>query len=584
MVSRKEDGIMLENLTLWQDRLSEDSPWKKDFLPLAEGQILQLHSQGNILRNSAQIFLAPGAEIKGILHSILQGPLWIFAGVSVYQSFVQESVLEEGVKISSCPQVRSSVLLRGTRLRGVEADCPEGSDLSLRRTISLGLEQGRRQLVLHPEHTLGTVEELQELGPVSMKLPVDFNVIGPEASLEGGGRFSGVYFAEGVRAQGCAEVRNCIVLSTLQEPSHLGPQVILRNSILQSGVVLDSGALVESSLLLEHSGAGRQARLSESVLGPNTEVAQGEVTASFLGPFVGFHHQSLLIAAWWPKGRGNVASGAQVGSNHTSRAPDQGIRIGEGVFFGLGTIIKFPAVWDEAPYSVVASGLTTLPQKVELPFSVLIARPTVLDGYSGGEAEENRIIPGWVLDQNTYALFRNEGKFLSRNTATQHEFDFRLFRHEIVEKLWKASEKLGELSGKPVYNSIDWLGLGQNILLESDRLKAIEVYREWIQYAALQAYIQGLLSGENHREEWPRFYFPKIGLDWANQTGNIRRYLDQRKKVMQKVLDSKLKDEKRGIQIESDYGDWHYLAREDGFIQALKEQIEKEEESLSLFL
>jgi hypothetical protein len=136
-----------------------------------------------------------------------------------------------------------------------------------------------------------------------MKLPVDFNVIGPEASLEGGGRFSGVYFAEGVRAQGCAEVRNCIVLSTLQEPSHLGPQVILRNSILQSASgCLDSGALVESSLLLgPFRVPSRQARLSESVLGPNTEVAQGEVTASFLGPFVGFHHQSLLIAAWWPK-------------------------------------------------------------------------------------------------------------------------------------------------------------------------------------------------------------------------------------------------------------------------------------------
>jgi hypothetical protein len=147
MVSRKEDGIMLENLTLWQDRLSEDSPWKKDFLPLAEGQILQLHSQGNILRNSAQIFLAPGAEIKGILHSILQGPLWIFAGVSVYQSFVQESVLEEGVKISSCPLVRSSVLLRGTQLRGVEVDCPEGTDLALRKKISLGLEAGKTQLV-----------------------------------------------------------------------------------------------------------------------------------------------------------------------------------------------------------------------------------------------------------------------------------------------------------------------------------------------------------------------------------------------------------------------------------------------------
>jgi hypothetical protein len=575
---------MLENLTLWQDRLSEDSPWKKDFLPLAEGQILQLHSQGNILRNSSQIYLAPGADIKGILHSILQGPLWIYPGVSVYQSVVEDAVLEEGVKISSSPLVRSSVLLRGTQLRGVEVDCPEGTDLALGKKISLGLEAGKTQLCLHPDHQLSSVEELKDLGPLSPGLPVSFNLIGPEALLQGGGRFSGIYFAEGVQARGCAEVTNSTVLSRMEEPTLLGSQVILRDSILQSAVCLDSGALVESSLLLAHSGASRQARVSESVLGPNTQVAQGEVTASFLGPFVGFHHQSLLIAAWWPLGRGNIASGAQVGSNHTSRAPDQGIRIGEGVFFGLGTIVKFPADWDEAPYSILASGLTSLPQKVELPFSVIVSRPLVLEGYGGVESEENRIIPGWVLDQNTYALFRNEGKFEARNKSTNETFDFRVFRQEIVEKLWKASEKLGELSGKPVYNASDWSGLGQNILLESDRLRALEVYRQWIQYAALRAYIQGLLSGENHREEWPRFYFPKIGLEWGNQTGNIRRYLEQRKTIFQKVVASKEKDEKRGSLIEGDYPSRHYLAQEDEFIQTLKKEILQEEESLNLFL
>jgi hypothetical protein len=40
-------------------------------------------------------------------------------------------------------------------------------------------------------------------------------------------------------------------------------------------------------------------------------------------PFVGFHHQALLIATIWPSGRGNVSHGASVGSNHTGKAPDQ---------------------------------------------------------------------------------------------------------------------------------------------------------------------------------------------------------------------------------------------------------------------
>ena len=85
------------------------------------------------------------------------------------------------------------------------------------------------------------------------------------------------------------------------------------------------------------------------------------MSSSLVGPFVGFHHQALLIAgewvmdtwcvagvyvltyppacalpvlacasAMWPAGKGNVGYGANVGSNHTGKAPDQELRPGEG--------------------------------------------------------------------------------------------------------------------------------------------------------------------------------------------------------------------------------------------------------------
>ena len=58
----------------------------------------------------------------------------------------------------------------------------------------------------------------------------------------------------------------------------------------------------------------------------------GECLHCLVGPFVGFHHQSLLIATIWPLGRGNVGYGANVGSNHTSRQVRRGReRIGEEV-------------------------------------------------------------------------------------------------------------------------------------------------------------------------------------------------------------------------------------------------------------
>lgn len=79
-----------------------------------------------------------------------------------------------------------------------------------------------------------------------------------------------------------------------------------------------------------NSHADKHGKLLGALLGPNSGVSEGEISASLVGPFVGFHHQALLIAAMWPAGKGNVGYGANVGSNHTGKAPDQELRPGEG--------------------------------------------------------------------------------------------------------------------------------------------------------------------------------------------------------------------------------------------------------------
>jgi hypothetical protein len=86
--------------------------------------------------------------------------------------------------------------------------------------------------------------------------------------------------------------------------------------------------------------------------------------------------------------------GANVGSNHTSKAPDQEIRPGEGVFFGLGTCIKFPANYQRSPYTVIATGVCALPQKVEFPFALI---NTPGESITGLSPAINEISPGWLL-------------------------------------------------------------------------------------------------------------------------------------------------------------------------------------------
>lgn len=54
------------------------------------------------------------------------------------------------------------------------------------------------------------------------------------------------------------------------------------------------------------------------------------------------------------------------------RQADQEIWPGEGVFFGLSTVIKFPANYSESPFSVIGSGVTCLPQRVSGMISPLV--------------------------------------------------------------------------------------------------------------------------------------------------------------------------------------------------------------------
>ena len=99
----------------------------------------------------------------------------------------------------------------------------------------------------------------------------------------------------------------------------------------------------------------------------------------------------LRVAIWY-KGKGNIGYGANIGSNHTGRLPDQELIPGEGLFFGLGCNIKYPCNFSNAPYSLIASGITTLPQvcslppshvqKVEMPFSLINKPSTNYEGVS----------------------------------------------------------------------------------------------------------------------------------------------------------------------------------------------------------
>jgi len=406
-------------------------------------------------------------------------------------------------------------------------------------------------------------------------------------------RVENAYIGEAAVIDGATLVKNATILSADDEETEIIDGAYVRNSIVQWGCEVASMAIVDESLMTEHSHVERHGKVTQSILGPNTGVAEGEVTASLCGPFVGFHHQSLLIAAFWPEGKGNVGYGANVGSNHTSKAPDQELWPGEGTFFGLGTNIKFPSDFTQAPYAIIASGVATLPQKVTFPFSLINSPARNYDGISPAY---NEIMPAWVLSDNIFTIRRNEGKYKARNKAKRTRFIFDVFRPDTVDLMLAARAKLADVTeSKEIYTDRDVKGLGKNYMLERSRTKAIDTYTFYIRYYALmglkskveetpKSKLKGLLTAASGSRRWKherKVLAAEFGKS-AKPADLLRELSKAVEKIASDTQESKEKDDNRGARIIDDYPHAHAPAADDKFVRqtwaetkALQSEIRK---------
>jgi len=196
-----------------------------------------------------------------------------------------------------------------------------------------------------------------------------------------------------------------------------------------------------------------------------------------------------------------VGYGSNVGSNHTGRIPDQETSVGEGTFWGLGSVIKFPVDLTSAPYSIIAAGVQLPPQRITLPFSL------ITDGPGG----MNQLTPGWLLQYSPYTIARSEVKFANRRKAKRHDFytGWKILRAGMMDLLVDARKELviagqkqqsaGEMgantNSRKVFKTDKAIpGLGANQLTEKGRQIGITAYTDAIQRYALRGLLDRLVK------------------------------------------------------------------------------------------
>ena len=396
-------------------------------------------------------------------------------------------------------------------------------------------------------------------------------------------RLHDAYIGQAAVIDHAHQVANVAVLSSAEEPVRIENGAEVESAVIQWGVHVSGGAIIRTSALLEHSAADLHATVIDSVIGPNTHVAKGEVTASLVGPFVGFHHQSLLIAAFWPEGKGNIAYGAMVGSNHTGRAPDQEVWPGEGVFFGLGCSVRLPADFSEAPYSVVSMGVSTLPQKVTFPFSLITVPVTPLDETATEVPRAyNEILPAWALAENAYAIVRHELKYAKRDRARRHHIDYKVLRPHIMRLVKVARDHLAAVPvRKDAYLETDIPGLGKNFLREERRVEAIRSYDRALTRYALRLLLneaEGGLTIPGSAEiahELADQLFPGVAF-----SERMQRLIEAETENAQLVQDSKSRDDARGTKIIPGYAAAHVSSTADEVVASAWARVRKTEERI----
>jgi len=520
----------------------------------------------------------------------------------IYDSVINSSILCGGSALYRCGIISGYIIAEKSVLYSVSS-VTAGSGLCFANgsLIPVGPETGERGINIFADMNMSIVKALitskssaamfsEFISAYKEACTLDHGFIDSRCIIRDTISIRDSFIGEGAMIDCAAEISGSALLSTRDEPVKAGSGAVVRDSIIQYGCSMDSGAHIDSSLLMEHSKAEKKCLISSSIIGPNSSIGEGEITSAIAGPFTAAHHQSLLIACIWPSGRGNIGYGANVGSNHTSRQPDQELIPGEGMFLGLGCSIKYPADFSRSPYSVISTAVVTLPQRMEFPFS-LINQPMSL--HETVPAMYNELKPGWMLSENLYTLVRNEIKFRERNSARRDSFDFNMLRPETTDLMVTARARLRQATGRDIFTDQHIPGAGKNFITADSVRKGMESYDFFIKYYALRMYAKRagmliakgnrlsreLILEDDHETRWwqhAKGVLKSEGLMDKEVWANMELFIDITGEIYTKTLNSRRRDYERGSAIIEDYAIYHQLPENDPVIQDLRHRTEIE--------
>ncbi|MCQ2061113.1 MAG: DUF4954 family protein [Fibrobacter sp.] len=562
------------------------------FRPLTDSEINVLESNGNRCEDWSHVQVDPAFNPKAIYRSVFMGEVRLpaFYGTlllpgsvsfptGIYDSLIHNCIIENAL-VYKVALLSNILVCRGAVIQNVGSLVSSGKlSYMIGTSMSVGNEMGGRKVQVFPDITTDLVDlqlfhkaepEVakafdEQLTQFCSEVSLPFGIVGKGAVVSNANIIRNSWIGEHARIEGAAKIRNSVILSSLEESSHVYDSVILENSNLQPGVTIHTGAEVQGSVLMSRTKVGSKAIIKSSIIAPCCHIEEAEVNNSYVGPMTQMHHHGLLIAALWPDGCGNLGYGANVGSNHTGRMPDQEVMPGQGMFFGLGVNVKFPANYSEAPYTLIASGVTTLPQRLKFPFSLIRPGDPQLMGVP---AKLNEIVPAWNYSRNAYAIDRNTYKYSVRGKGIVPHAFYSIFSANTVRHVFDAFNRLQVAQVRDLYTKEHIDGLGENFMRERVRQSAIQAYKAYLEHYVLNMLITLVEEEPSTANQTPRELRKLLNGDLNKDIARaitlpetledlIKRFRQLEKDWFDNVAHGLDKDIRRGSEIFDDYAEAH---------------------------
>ncbi|MBR4158884.1 MAG: DUF4954 family protein, partial [Spirochaetia bacterium] len=284
---------------------------------------------------------------------------------------------------------------------------------------------------------------------------------------------------------GAVRVEECVIASSSSSRTSIGDNAIVKRSFIGNGVNIESGAFVEQCFLDKKVTIKQYARVIQSAVGSNSTIACGEVQNCFLAPLHEQHHNSSFLIAADIGGQCNIASGANLGSNHNSRANDGEMVAGRGFWAGLSTSVKYCSYF--APFTLLAKSSFAYELDIKLPFAL------VSDNVKANTLD---VMPAYWWRHNMYALFRNNWKFQKRLGKEGEGIEYQFMAPDTAEEIQKALELLKAYKKKiPAHDlenssrKVQILGIDEGIKAYKEMLLWYGVYTvlAWLKRPGVKA-------------------------------------------------------------------------------------------------